>query len=153
MAIAELIEYLTEQQVVPTEEINGRLEASGSAPLRTQATLAQLLRRPEICMEQLRAFRPDIPKQRQDVDAQAEVQLKYQGYVDRQLEMVQRFQRMEHAKLPPNLDYSEISGLSREVCEKLNRIKPQSLGQASRIPGVTPAAISLLSFHIKKKTA
>jgi tRNA uridine 5-carboxymethylaminomethyl modification enzyme len=69
------------------------------------------------------------------------------------MEIVERFQRMEHARLPLDIDYSQISGLSREVCEKLARIKPQSLGQASRIPGITPAAISLLSFYIKKKIA
>jgi tRNA uridine 5-carboxymethylaminomethyl modification enzyme len=104
-------------------------------------------------MEHLRAVSPDIPSYGPNVDAQVEIQLKYQGYVDRQSAMVERFRRMEQAILPPNLDYTRISGLSREVCEKLIRIKPQSLGQAARIPGITPAAISLLSFYIKKKSA
>jgi tRNA uridine 5-carboxymethylaminomethyl modification enzyme len=88
-----------------------------------------------------------------DVDAQVEIQIKYQGYVTRQQEIVERFQKMEHARLPENTDYACISGLSREVCEKLTRIKPRSLGQAARIPGITPAAISLLSFYIKTKSA
>jgi tRNA uridine 5-carboxymethylaminomethyl modification enzyme len=87
------------------------------------------------------------------VDAQTEIQLKYQGYVDRQSAIVDRFRRMEQATIPANLDYSKISGLSREVCEKLVRVKPRSLGQAARIPGITPAAISLLSFYIKKRSA
>ncbi len=152
-AIAELIDYLDQQQAVPGAEINSLLQSFDSAPLRNPSTLAQILRRPEISMTRLKALKPDIPSHGQDIDAQAEIQLKYQGYVDRQLEIVERFQRMEHAKLPINIDYSKISGLSREVCEKLTQIKPQSLGQASRIPGITPAAISLLSFYIKKKTA
>ena len=104
-------------------------------------------------MCQLRTLRADIPQYPPDVDAQAEVQLKYEGYVNRQVEIVERFQRMEHVRLPNDIDYSQISGLSREVCEKLSRIQPRSLGQASRISGVTPAAIALLSFYVKKKSA
>jgi len=86
-----------------------------------------------------------------DVDAQVEIQLKYEGYVSRQLAIVERFQKMENVRLPDDLDYSEISGLSREVSEKLTRIQPRSLGQASRISGITPAALTLLSFYIKKR--
>jgi tRNA uridine 5-carboxymethylaminomethyl modification enzyme len=152
-AIGALVSYLEEQQATPSGDINSLLQSFDSAPLRNQSTLAQILRRPEISMAQLRALRPDIPSNSQDVDAQAEIQLKYQGYVDRQIEIVERFQKMEHAKLPANIDYEQISGLSREVCEKLLRVKPQSLGQAARIPGITPAAISLLSFYIKKRSA
>jgi tRNA uridine 5-carboxymethylaminomethyl modification enzyme len=95
----------------------------------------------------------DIPPVPSDVDAQVEIQIKYQGYVARQQEIVERFRKMENARLPESTDYSSINGLSREVCEKLTRIKPRSLGQAARIPGITPAAISLLSFHIKTKSA
>jgi len=104
-------------------------------------------------MDQLRDISPDIPNHGPNVDAQTEIQLKYQGYVDRQSAIVDRFRRMEQATIPANLDYSKISGLSREVCEKLVRVKPRSLGQAARIPGITPAAISLLSFYIKKRSA
>ena len=96
---------------------------------------------------------PDIPQYAHDVDAQAEIQIKYEGYVHRQLEIVERFQKLEHVRLPDDIDYSIISGISREVCEKLSRIRPRSLGQASRISGITPAAITLLSFYIKKKSA
>ncbi|HEY7219218.1 MAG TPA: tRNA uridine-5-carboxymethylaminomethyl(34) synthesis enzyme MnmG [Candidatus Binatia bacterium] len=152
-AINELTSYLEQQQATPSVEINSLLQSFDSAPLHNQSTLAQILRRTEISMVQLRILWPDVPKAAEDVDTQVEIQIKYQGYVDRQMEIVQRFQKMEHARLPREIDYSQISGLSREVCEKLTRIKPQSLGQASRIPGITPAAISLLSFYIKKKTA
>lgn len=152
-AIAELTTYLETQPVNPNTEINAKLELAGSSPLRNQATLAQILRRPEMTMEQLRIVRPDIPRHALDVDAQVEIQIKYEGYVNRQLEIVERFQRMEHVRLPDDIDYSLISGLSREVCEKLSSIRPRSLGQASRISGITPAAISLLSYYIKKKSA
>jgi tRNA uridine 5-carboxymethylaminomethyl modification enzyme len=152
-AVAALAEHLEQTQIVPSADINSLLESFQSSPLRNQASLAQILRRPEISLAQLRMLRPDIPGHRPDVDAQVEIKVKYQGYVDRQQDIVDRFQKMEHARLPENTDYSRISGLSREVCEKLTRIKPRSLGQAARIPGITPAAISLLSFYIRSKSA
>ena len=152
-AVAALAKHLEQTQIVPGAETNSLLESFQSSTLRNQASLAQILRRPEISLSQLRMLRPDIPGHRPDVDAQVEIQLKYQGYVDRQHDIVERFQKMEHARLPDAIDYSRISGLSREVCEKLTRIKPRSLGQAARIPGITPAAISLLSFYIKSKIA
>ena len=152
-AVAQLAHYLDTHQLAGTEEVNALLRSFESAPLRSSCSLAQILRRPEISMDQLRDVSPDIPNHGPNVDAQTEIQLKYQGYVDRQSAIVERFRRMEQATIPANLDYANISGLSREVCEKLVRIKPQSLGQAARIPGITPAAISLLSFYIKKKSA
>jgi len=151
--IAELSAYLERSHISPSSAANSLLESFQSSPLRNRATLLQILKRPEISFVYLRALCPDIPSYHHDVDAQLEVQTKYQGYVDRQQEIVDRFQKMEHARLAENIDYSRISGLSREVCEKLTRIKPRSLGQAARIPGITPAAISLLSFFIKSKSA
>jgi len=150
-AVASLISSLEQQQVTPSAEINSQLEEFESAPLRNQATLAQILRRPEISLAQIRSLSSDIPSFYNDVDAQAEIQIKYAGYVSRQMEIVERFQKMEHVRLPEDIDYSRISGLSREVCEKLSRIKPRSLGQASRISGITPAAVTLLAFYMKKK--
>jgi len=152
-AVARLLDYLESHQVAAGEEVNAFLCRLESAPLRNSSGLAQLLRRPEISIEQLRAVSPHIPNYGPNVDAQTETQIKYRGYVDRQFSIVERFRRMEQAAIPADLDYSKISGLSREVCEKLVKIKPRSLGQAARIPGITPAAIFLLSFYIKKKSA
>jgi tRNA uridine 5-carboxymethylaminomethyl modification enzyme len=152
-AVTELALYLEQTYAVPGAQINSTLESFQSVPLRNQTSLAQILRRPEISLAQLRTLRADIPNHRSDIDAQVEIHIKYQGYVARQQEIVERFQKMEHARLPETTDYARISGLSREVCEKLSRIKPRSLGQAARIPGITPAAISLLSFYIKTKSA
>ena len=152
-AVGNLVAYLEQNLRVPDSETNSILNSFASVPLRNQATLAQILRRPEISLAQIRMLHPDVPRYSQDVDAQAEIQLKYEGYVSRQLDIVERFKKMENAQLPLHIDYSKISGLSREVCEKLSRVRPQSIGQASRIPGITPAAISLLSFYVKKRSA
>jgi tRNA uridine 5-carboxymethylaminomethyl modification enzyme len=152
-SITKLMDYLERTQAAPIADINSVLESIGSVSLRNQASLAQILRRPEISLSQLRTAVREIPSFLPDVDAQVEIQIKYQGYVNRQQEIVARFQKMENSRLPENTDYSRISGLSREVCEKLTRIRPRSLGQAARIPGITPAAISLLSFYIKAKSA
>ena len=150
-AVAELMSFLEQRQLTPTPEIDSSLKSLDSSPVRGQISLAQLLRRPEISLGQVRGLVPNMPNFSPDIDAQAEIQIKYQGYVTRQTKMVQRFQKMEELKLPSNIDYSEIQGLSREVREKLMQIRPRSLGQASRIPGITPAAISLLSVYLKKR--
>ena len=81
---------------------------------------------------------------------QVEVSLKYAGYVKRQSDAVARFKRMEEARIPDDIDYASVRGLSREACERLAHIRPHSLGQAARVPGVTPAALSLLSVHLKR---
>jgi tRNA uridine 5-carboxymethylaminomethyl modification enzyme len=150
-AIVSLIEYLENHRVSPAPEVNSRLQSLGSSPLKSPAALSQLLRRPEFSMANLRELDPQLPILSQDVGAQAEIQIKYAGYVNRQLEIVERFQRMEHLRLPDDMNYAEISGLSHEVQEKLTKIKPRSLGQASRISGITPAALTLLSFYVKKR--
>jgi tRNA uridine 5-carboxymethylaminomethyl modification enzyme len=149
-----LIGLLEEKQISPKVEINKRLEAIRSAPIRNQTSLAQLLRRPEISLYDITAFAMELGNFPPDVALQAEVEIKYAGYIDRQTEMVERFKKIENVLLPEDLNYSDITGLSREVREKLTRIKPRSLGQASRISGITPAAISLLSVYLRKiKTA
>jgi tRNA uridine 5-carboxymethylaminomethyl modification enzyme len=151
---SSLIGLLEKKQISPKAEINERLEAIGSAPIRNQTSLAQLLRRPEISISDITTFAAEFDGFAPDIALQSEVEIKYAGYIDRQIEMVERFKKIENVHLPEDLDYSEIAGLSREVREKLIRIKPRSLGQASRISGVTPAAISLLSVYLRKlKTA
>jgi tRNA uridine 5-carboxymethylaminomethyl modification enzyme len=145
-----LIRLMSEKQITPAGEINHRLESIGSAPIRNQISLAQLLRRPELSIGDVAVFAEEINQFEPDIRLQAEVEIKYAGYIDIQTEMVDRFKRIENVHIPEEMDYSEISGLSREAFEKLTRIKPKSLGQASRISGITPAAISLLSFHLRK---
>ena len=149
-AVSELLSFLERRNVTPTEVLNSALISLGSAPIKNHTSLVQLLRRPEISLDQLRTIAPDMPHCSRDTGIQVELQVKYAGYVDRQIEIVQRFQKMEQLRLPDQLEYSEINGLSREVREKLSRIRPRTLGQASRIAGITPAAISLLSVYLKK---
>ena len=150
-AVDMLISHLDSNQVTSNPDRNSYMESFGSAPLSGPVALSQLLRRPEITIERLRSLVPNIPIVAPDVAAQAEIHIKYEGYVNRQLEIVERFKMMEKVRLPENIDYSKISGLSREVCEKLTRIQPRSIGQASRISGITPAALTLLSFYVKKR--
>ena len=149
-AISELVTFLERTQLTSTQELNCWMESFGSSPLRNQTSLAVLLRRPEISLDQLHKLVPGMPKFSAHVEAEAEIQIKYEGYVNRQSEMVRRFQKMEQLKLPNDMDYFKIQGLSREVREKLSRIQPRSLGQASRISGITPAAMSLLSVYLKR---
>jgi tRNA uridine 5-carboxymethylaminomethyl modification enzyme len=150
-AISELIGYLERKHIAPSAALNAKLKSFGSSPLHNQTSLSQLLRRPEISLEQIQSVADDVPSLPHHVKAEAEIQVKYEGYVQRQLEMVERFRKMEQLKLPDDLDYSSINGLSREAREKLMRIRPRSLGQASRISGITPATISLLSVYLKRK--
>jgi tRNA uridine 5-carboxymethylaminomethyl modification enzyme len=146
-----LIAFLEQEQISPTAQICKKLESIGSTPVRNQTSLAQLLRRPEISIYDIETLSEAVNKFDPDVALEAEVEIKYAGYIDRQMEMVERFRKIENASIPEDLNYSDIKGLSREVREKLVRIKPQSLGQASRISGITPAAISLLSIYLRKR--
>ena len=151
--IEKFMKFLDETQILPTPETNSKLTAMGSANVRNCTSLAQLLRRPEIGISQVADLAPEVHAFRNDIRAYAEVQLKYSGYVERQEEIIKRFRKMENLRLPWNLDYSNIKGLSREVREKLTEIKPTSLGQASRIAGITPAEVSTLSIHLRKMKA
>jgi tRNA uridine 5-carboxymethylaminomethyl modification enzyme len=148
--IAGLIQALEESKVSPNQDTNAKLEAIGSAPLKNICSLAQLLKRPEISFSDLSLFKPDLVGTDLSTAVQAEVEIKYAGYVQRQLEGVERFKKMELVRIPENVDYSEIQSLSREAREKLTRIRPRSLGQALRISGMTPAAVSALSIYLKK---
>ena len=121
-----------------------------SAPIISKSSLIQLLRRPELTISDLIRFAPEIGNYSPHVATQLEVEVKYTGYLRRQTEMISRSRNMEESRVPQDMDYAAINGLSREVREKLDRIRPLSVGQAARIPGITPAAISLLSVYLKK---
>jgi tRNA uridine 5-carboxymethylaminomethyl modification enzyme len=123
-----------------------------SAPLVRESTLLELLRRPEIRVEHLKAiFARLAEEENEQVLDQVEIQAKYQGYIDRLRAEIERSRRYDHWRLPDNLDYQNVIGLSNEVREKLKLQRPETVGQAARIPGITPAAISLLLVHLKKK--
>ncbi len=128
-----------------------RLARNYNEPLATEQRATELLRRPTLSYAKLMSLSgvgpgTDDPK----VAEQVEIQARYQGYIARQQEEIERHQRYEHKRLPPGLDYAQVRGLSSEVREKLSQVAPETIGQAARIPGVTPAAISLLLIHLKK---
>ena len=125
-----------------------------AAPINREVSLLELLRRPELSVADVLVLCPDLPHLPEEhVLEQVNIQVKYQGYIDRQQVEIDRLQRYDHWRLPEQMDYSNVSGLSNEVREKLRSQRPETVGQASRIPGMTPAAVSLLLVHLKKKTA
>ncbi|MBT1070717.1 tRNA uridine-5-carboxymethylaminomethyl(34) synthesis enzyme MnmG [Pelotalea chapellei] len=125
------------------------LSSKGINDLQKGTTLEQLLKRPEITYADL-AMLDNVSRETPPaVQEQVEIQVKYKGYIDRQLEQIERAAKLEHSKIPPEMDFVAINGLTTEVREKLKKHRPDTLGQASRIPGVTPAAISVLSVAIK----
>jgi tRNA uridine 5-carboxymethylaminomethyl modification enzyme len=148
--MAALAELLNRLQVTPCSETNSILARFSSAPIVKKISLIQLLRRPELTISDLIRFAPEIGNYSPHAATQLEVEVKYAGYLDRQTEMINRSKNMERSRLPQDIDYDAINGLSREAREKLDRIRPLSIGQAARIPGITPAAISLLSVYLKK---
>jgi len=150
--VKKAIAYLRsdENQVNPTKEVRSKLEELGSGNLSKPVNLEKLLRRPEISYTDLGFFAEDLPKIKKDVQEQIEIQVKYKGYIDRQEAQVEQFRKMEEKKIPKELDYNQLENLRLEAREKLNKIKPLSIGQASRISGVSPADISALMIYLEQ---
>ncbi len=149
-AVEKTISHLEATTVKPGQEVNVLLTELGSVPLKQPVKLSDLMRRPELTFDDLKDLIDIESGISDDVSHEVQVQVKYKGYIERQMEQVERFKRIESVALPEEIDYAEFSGLSNEVVEKLTRIRPKSLGQASRISGITPAAISVLQVHLKK---
>ncbi len=148
--ICEELKRLEGTAVYPRSEVNEKLAKLQSAPLRNVATLGDLLKRPELSYQDLCLFDPPASNIPDAVVKQVEIHVKYQGYIDRQQQQVERFKKLEGVVIPPDMDYNEMKGLSQEVREKLLKIKPHTLGQTSRISGITPAAITILTIYLKK---
>lgn len=143
--------WLQETQVRRLPGAAQKLEAEGISGVLPASTLAQLLKRPEVSYEKLLAWFNLGSRFDPSVADEIEIQIKYDGYIQRELSHVARFRQIEGKRIPPSFDYEGVVGLSREVREKLKRIQPVSLGQASRISGVTPAAISILVIALEKR--
>jgi tRNA uridine 5-carboxymethylaminomethyl modification enzyme len=127
---------------------NDFLEASGSTALKTAATLAELIRRPELDYASVAPLDPDRKPLPYDVINQVEISIKYEGYIKRQMSQVEKVLKLENKKIPEDIDYREIHGLRIEAMQKLEKIRPFSIGQASRISGVSPADISVLLIYM-----
>ncbi len=150
-AMGRLSRLLQEKRLFPTAATNERLKELELDSIKNPTTLEELLKRPGITVATLRRLDESLDGIQDAVAYQVELDVKYRGYTDRQMEMVSRVSRLEGRKIPRDVSYGDIAGLSREVIEKLSKIKPVSLGQASRISGVTPAAVSALLIHFKKR--
>ncbi|MBW2087283.1 MAG: tRNA uridine-5-carboxymethylaminomethyl(34) synthesis enzyme MnmG, partial [Deltaproteobacteria bacterium] len=141
---------LYQGRVNPGASVNDCLAGLGSSPLKKPVSLADLVRRPELSLTDLTPLASWVAELSPELAEVIEIEVKYDGYLGRQAEQVARFKRLENLALPQDMIYEGLPGLSREVQEKLTRIRPVSLGQAARISGITPAAIAILEIHLKK---
>ena len=148
--VEKLLFQVKKIKLKPGPSVCDRLKQLGSAPIKKTISLAQLLKRSEIFFEHLHLFYPDFSKIEEEIAVEVETRIKYEGYIDRQTLQVKKSKQMEELRLPDEIDYWVIHGLTTEVREKLDRIRPASLGQASRISGITPAAIMAIQIHLKK---
>lgn len=149
-ALERTVSELGKQNISPSAENNAKLEAMGTAPLRSGSSLLDLLRRKEVTYSKLQqAF--DLPELAPQVAEQAEIFVKYEGYITKQRQEVERFMKLENKRLPDDIDYRAIKELSSEAAEKLDKVRPANIGQASRISGVSPADISVLMIALELK--
>jgi tRNA uridine 5-carboxymethylaminomethyl modification enzyme len=147
-AVEREIQRLEHSGTSATEALSAMLVSRGEPEAKHAVKLSDLLRRPRVSYEDLAPFDPDRPALDRLVTEQVEIQLKYQGYIDRQQRQVAEAQRMESHALPADLDYDSLNGLRLEAREKLKQIRPMNLGQASRISGVSPADIAALMIYL-----
>jgi tRNA uridine 5-carboxymethylaminomethyl modification enzyme len=152
--LKELQEALGRLRLMPDETSNRKLQELKSAKLEQATGLQELLRRPELGIRHIAQLHGDFAHLLSQTCAeamdQAEVQAKYAGYIQRQEEAIRRLERLHSLRIPANFSFAGIPGLSQEVVEKLSKIHPQTLEQATRISGITPAAISILAMHLKR---
>ncbi len=137
--------------MAPSKELNEFLVEKGTSPLSTGCKFADLVRRPQLGYDMLEKFDVNRPKLDSEIREQVEVQIRYEGYIPKQLEQIENMRKMESKKLPENLDYKTVYGLRLEAVEKLNKQKPENIGQASRISGVSPADVSVLLVWLEQQ--
>ena len=149
--IEEEVERLSSIVFPPSAEVNKFLTALGETPISTGLHAHDMLKRPQVTYEKMGVLdpnRPDLPK---EVQEQVEISLKYEGYINRQIAQANKFKKMENKKIPQDINYSEIGGLRLEARQKLEKLRPLSIGQASRISGVSPADIAVLVVYLKNR--
>ena len=144
------IERLNTVFLAPGEEINALLESAGTAPLTTGIRMSELIKRPQVSYDMLAPFDKERPPLSHSVREKVEVEIKYEGYIARQRAQVNEMLRLEGKKIPENIDYNDVYGLRLEAREKLDKVRPTDIGQASRISGVSPADVSVLLIYLSK---
>ena len=150
-AVQREMNRLESNGVPASEALDAMLATRESAPVNGSARLADLLRRPQVTYSDIAPFDPHRPALPASVTEEVEIQIKYAGYLQRQLKQVEEFKREESRLLPPDMDYEAISGLRLEARQKLSQIRPMSIGQAGRISGVSPADIAVLLIYLEQK--
>ena len=148
--IKEEIERLTNVNIGANNKVQSFLESNGSTPLKTGTNLAELIRRPELNYAMLKEFDSDRIELPYDVIEQVNINIKYEGYISRQLKQVEQYKKLENKRIPEDIDYDEVPSLRNEARQKLKLCKPISIGQASRISGVSPADISVLHIYLEQ---
>jgi tRNA uridine 5-carboxymethylaminomethyl modification enzyme len=151
LKVEETHSIMRSVRLTPSRETNLWLQESGIENIKNPVSLEELLKKPGCTFHDVAGLEKRLLGVEEDIAYQVELNVKYRGYADRQLDMVKRTKKLDNQKIPSGIEYEEVSGLSREMVEKFSRIRPFSLGQASRIPGVTPASITALLIHFKKK--
>ena len=150
--IKDEVDLAKKTNIGANENVQKFLESLGSARIKTGVTAADLIRRPELGYNTIKEINPNWKELPEDMVRQIDIELKYEGYIEKQQKQVEEFRRVEARKLDADTDYSQISGLRLEAQQKLNKYKPLSIGQASRISGVTPADISVLLIYLTKNS-
>lgn len=149
--VEDEIDRLHQKKIYPTSEVNNILTKFNSSPLKKPLSLREILKRPEISYDELSFIDPESYEMlTSDIRSRIEMEIKYEGYIKRQNEQADKFRKLESVSIPGDFTYENIPGLSNELVQKLSRVKPNSIGQASRISGITPAAISVLMVYLKK---
>ena len=147
--IEEEIKRVEHTNIGATEKVQAFLEKHGSTPLKSGTTLGELIRRPELSYEELAEIDENRPELRADVQEQVNIEIKYEGYIQRQKRQVEQFKKLETKKIPKDIDYDDVYSLRLEAKQKLKEYEPTSIGQASRISGVSPADISVLLVYLE----
>ncbi len=150
IAVKEEIERLKNVKINPTAENNGVLEDLDTTPIKTQISLYELIRRPEIGYDKTIVLDPDRKEINREIKVQVEIQIKYEGYIKKQMMQIEQFKKLENKRLDQDQDYNLVKGLSNEARQKLDSIKPDSVGQASRISGVSPSDINVLLIYLEQ---
>ena len=145
----KIIDFFKTTKIFPDKKTNKKLEEIGEKPLNKQVFLSDLLKRPNIKIDNLKHF-SEIPEIETKMKHQIENTIKYEGFIKRDAEEMEKYKNLSEIKIPENFSYKNIPGLSNEVTEKLIKNQPENLARASQIPGITPSAISVLLLEIKR---
>ena len=148
--IEEEIERLKTVNVKPNEENNAYLISLGVSPITEGTKISELLKRSELTYDNLKVFDKNRPELDKQVTDEVEIMVKYEGYINMQLKQVEGFKKLERKLLPDDINYEDVKGIRLEARQKLNKFKPYSIGQASRISGVSPADISVLLIYLEQ---